>query len=89
MISLNYGRPNFHKAEKPDAQIILDSEGVWIQTGFDEGWIEAFKAFVPWSDRNWIPAKTSWFVTFGYAENVIGLTKLFFEDVEVKDLRNE
>lgn len=82
-------RAMFPNEVKPEATVILDSTGAWLKTPKDDGFLEALKALVPWSDRQWVPAETSWFVTTGYAHNATELVKLFWQRVEVKDLRND
>jgi hypothetical protein len=88
-ILMNDSRPAFRSVQKADAVITLDSQGVWISTPKSDDWLESFKAVVPWHDREWFPEKTQWYATAGYARNIIGITELFFETVQVIDLTNE
>lgn len=81
-------RPMSPNTVKPDAEVILDSSGAWLKTPKDDGFLESLKALVPYTDRQWVPEETSWFVTEHYAHNATELVKLFFKTVDVKDLRN-
>jgi hypothetical protein len=79
----------FPNEVKPDASVTLDDTGGYFKTPKEDGFLEAFKALVPWSDRQWIPEQTSWFCTPKYAENAMNLVRLFWDNVEVHDYRND
>lgn len=81
--------PETQPQEEPEAEasVFIDSDGAWLQTPKDDAFLEAFKMLVPWSGRAWVFLERSWFVTEEYSKNATELVKLFFADVEVKDLR--
>lgn len=89
-LKLSVRRPMFQREEpKPEARIEIDEDGALIFTPKDEGFLEAFKALVPWNDRSWNVSSLSWFCASRHVDNVQALLTLFFNPVEVKDYREE
>lgn len=80
-------RPAFSQSKLPARnRAVVDSDGVWLHTEYEGGFIEVLKEFFPWYTRRWHPEKTAWRVDGpGNIAEALSIFRMFFPEGEVID----
>ena len=80
-------RPAFSQSKLPPRnRAVVDSEGVWLHTEWEGGFIECLKEFFPWHSRRWVPEKTAWRIDgHGNIPSALGVFRTFFPDGVIID----
>lgn len=78
-------RPPFSQSKLPARnRAVVDSDGVWLHTEYEGGFIEILKTFFPWHSRRWHPEKTAWRVDgHGNIEQALGIFRMYFPEGEI------
>ena len=82
----------YQKQQGPTkATILKSSTPGWIDivTPYNKEFVETIKTDIEWSKRKWNPDSKRWSVDETYLEELVGMLKLYFDEIETDLLTTE